>query len=98
MLSLILSFIVLLSVVQTPTTDCKTDWPNLNRYNEENKKTAPPAKNEQRVVFMGDSITDSWDNSVYGGFFPGKPYINRGISGQTTPQGRRQGFSERRVE
>jgi lysophospholipase L1-like esterase len=37
-------------------------------------------------VFMGDSITDSWDNPVYGGFFPGKPYINRGISGQTTPQ------------
>jgi len=35
---------------------------------------------------MGDSITDSWDDPKYGGFFPGKPYINRGISGQTTPQ------------
>jgi lysophospholipase L1-like esterase len=35
---------------------------------------------------MGDSITDSWDNPKYGGFFPGKPYIDRGISGQTTPQ------------
>jgi lysophospholipase L1-like esterase len=35
---------------------------------------------------MGDSITDSWDNPSNGGFFPGKPYINRGISGQTTPQ------------
>jgi lysophospholipase L1-like esterase len=62
------------------------DWPALARYREDNKKTAPPAKNEQRVVFMGDSITDSWDDPKYGGFFPGKPYINRGISGQTTPQ------------
>jgi len=62
------------------------DWPALARYREDNKKTAPPAKNEQRVVFMGDSITDSWDDPRYGGFFPGKPYIDRGISGQTTPQ------------
>ena len=62
------------------------DWPALARYREDNKKTAAPAKNEQRVVFMGDSITDSWDDPKYGGFFPGKPYIDRGISGQTTPQ------------
>ena len=62
------------------------DWPALARYREDNKKIAPPAKNEQRVVFMGDSITDSWDNPANGGFFPGKPYVNRGISGQTTPQ------------
>lgn len=68
------------------TGDCRNDWPNLARYGEANKKVAAPAKNEQRVVFMGDSITDSWDDPVYGGFFPGKPYINRGISGQTTPQ------------
>ena len=38
------------------------------------------------MVFMGDSITDYWDNPEYGGFFPGKPYLNRGISGQTTEQ------------
>jgi lysophospholipase L1-like esterase len=62
------------------------DWPALARYRDDNNKTAPPAKNEQRVVFMGDSITDSWDDPRYGGFFPGKPYVNRGISGQTTPQ------------
>lgn len=61
------------------------DWPALKRYREDNQKTALPAKNEQRVVFMGDSITDSWDNQPTG-FFPGKPYVNRGISGQTTPQ------------
>jgi lysophospholipase L1-like esterase len=62
------------------------DWPALARYREANTTIAVPAKNEDRVVFMGDSITDSWDDPKYGGFFPGKPYINRGISGQTTPQ------------
>ena len=62
------------------------DWPALARYREENAKLAPPAKGERRVVFMGDSITDSWDDPRFGGFFPGRPYVNRGISGQTTPQ------------
>ena len=62
------------------------DWPALARYRDDNTKVSPPAKNEQRVVFMGDSITDSWDTLPKAGFFPGKPYINRGISGQTTPQ------------
>lgn len=46
-------------------------------------KIVPPSKSESRVVFMGDSITDSWNLAQH---FPGKPYINRGISGQTTPQ------------
>jgi lysophospholipase L1-like esterase len=62
------------------------DWPALARYRDANTKTTAPAKTEDRVVFMGDSITDSWDDPKYGGFFPGKPYIDRGISGQTTPQ------------
>jgi len=62
------------------------DWPNLARYRDENAKVLDPAKNEQRVVFMGDSITDMWVQPRFGGFFPGKPYIGRGISGQTTPQ------------
>ena len=62
------------------------DWPQLARYHNENLKVTPPARNEARVVFMGDSITDSWDDPKYGGFFPGKPYVDRGISGQTTPQ------------
>lgn len=73
-------------VAQAQTPDCKNDWPNLARYGNDNKTVAPPAKTDQRVVFMGDSITDSWDSPAYGGFFPGKPYVNRGISGQTTPQ------------
>ena len=62
------------------------DWPAIARYHDDNTKVGLPAKDEQRVVFMGDSITDGWDAPNMGGFFPGKPYINRGISGQTTPQ------------
>jgi len=59
------------------------DWANLNRYREANRKVQSPSKNETRVVFMGDSITDSWNLAQY---FSGKPFVNRGISGQTTPQ------------
>ncbi len=82
-----IGFSLILSLSLLPQTpDCKTDWPNLARDQEENKKVPPANKNEQRVVFMGDSITDSWDDPAFGGFFSGKPYINRGISGQTTPQ------------
>jgi lysophospholipase L1-like esterase len=62
------------------------DWRNLARYHEANEKVVAPAKNEARVVFMGDSITDIWAQPQFGGFFPGKPYLDRGISGQTTPQ------------
>jgi lysophospholipase L1-like esterase len=63
------------------------DWPNLARYRAENEALAPPAAGVQRVVFFGDSITDAWGRSEKTGvFFPGKPYVNRGISGQTTPQ------------
>jgi acyl-CoA thioesterase I len=60
-----------------------TDFPWLARFRDANAKLGPPAPNENRVVFMGDSITEFWhiDES-----FPGKPYVNRGISGQTTPQ------------
>ncbi len=61
------------------------DWANLSRYREDNAKLSPPAPGEDRVVFMGDSITDAWGRT-HGKFFPGKPYVNRGISGQTTPQ------------
>lgn len=62
------------------------DWPALGRYREANRTLPPPAANQPRVVFMGDSITDSWQQPRFGGFFPGKPYVDRGISGQTTPQ------------
>ena len=61
------------------------DWANLSRYREENAALAAQPVPAGRVVFMGDSITDAWGRT-YGKFFPGKPYVNRGISGQTTPQ------------
>ena len=61
------------------------DWPNLTRYSADNAKLAPAASGEKRVVFMGDSITDAWGRRG-GKFWPDLPYVNRGISGQTTPQ------------
>jgi lysophospholipase L1-like esterase len=63
-----------------------SDWPELSRYREANRQVSAPAKDEPRVVFMGDSITDGWQQPRFGGFFPGKAYLDRGISGQTTPQ------------
>jgi lysophospholipase L1-like esterase len=57
------------------------DWAQLARYREANR-TATGAD----AVFMGDSITDAWPQPRFGAFFPGKKYIGRGISGQTTPQ------------
>ena len=62
-----------------------TDWPNLNRYRNANSKIGLPQKGEKRVVFMGNSITDFWIVSD-SAFFSGKSYLDRGISGQTTPQ------------
>jgi len=59
------------------------DWPNLTRYRQADLNLPADEPEDQRVVFMGDSITDSWNLSRY---FPGKAYINRGISAQTTPQ------------
>ena len=62
------------------------DWANLTRYREANRTQPAPAAGEARVVFMGDSITDAWPQPRFGAFFSGKPYVGRGISGQTTPQ------------
>jgi acyl-CoA thioesterase I len=62
------------------------DWAFLAKYHEADKALGAPAAGEARVVFMGDSITEGWGKPDRGEFFPGKPYVNRGISGQTTPQ------------
>ncbi len=59
------------------------DYGQLARYRDANAALKPPAPGENRVVFFGDSITDIWKLEDY---FPGKPYLNRGIGGQTTPQ------------
>jgi len=61
------------------------DWANLGKYRETNATLGPPAAGENRVVFYGNSITEGWAPR-FPEMFPGKPYIGRGISGQTTPQ------------
>jgi lysophospholipase L1-like esterase len=61
----------------------RDDFGELGRYRDANASLKPPAPAENRAVFFGDSITDLWHLDEY---FPGKPYINRGIGGQTTPQ------------
>ena len=63
----------------------RNDWAYLARYRDENARIGDPAPREDRVVFYGNSITDYWIN-VMPEFFTGKPYIDRGIGGQTTPQ------------
>ena len=62
------------------------DFGRLSRYAGANAALAPKRAGERRVVFFGDSITDNWSKAGYGGFFPGRPYVNRGIGGQTTAQ------------
>jgi len=59
------------------------DWNQLGRYHADNEALKAQGRTPGRVVFLGDSITDGWRLANY---FAGKPYVNRGISGQTTPQ------------
>ena len=61
------------------------DWASLARYEDDNARLGAPAPGEQRVIFMGDSITDSWINDDPD-FFKTNKYVDRGIGGQTTPQ------------
>jgi lysophospholipase L1-like esterase len=77
--SLLLIFLFVLEVFYAQ------DWGNLNRYKIENDNLGLPSLNESRIVFMGNSITEGW-GTIRPEFFEGKPYINRGISGQTTSQ------------
>ena len=62
-----------------------SDWAGLTRYGSENTELPRPASGEDRVVFLGDEVTEYWGRGQ-AKFFPGKPYLNRGIAGQTTPQ------------
>ena len=81
------------SIRHAPTAVCLTaregladqlqDWNQLGRYHQANEELKKQPAEPKRVVFMGDSITDFWRLDQY---FPGKPYVNRGIGGQTTPQ------------
>jgi lysophospholipase L1-like esterase len=60
-----------------------SDWAGLTRYGSEDAEIRPPGPGENRVVFLGDDITEGWREA---GFFPAKPYLNRGIAGQTSAQ------------
>jgi lysophospholipase L1-like esterase len=72
-----------LAMAARSLADQLLDWNQIGRYRVENQKLTQQPLESGRVVFMGDSITDFWKLSEH---FPGKPYVNRGISGQTTPQ------------
>jgi len=77
-------FILLLSLFMGQNAEAQ-DWANLNKYQNENATLQPLTPGQKRIVFMGDSITEFW-SVINPEFFAGKPYVNRGISGQTTPQ------------
>jgi lysophospholipase L1-like esterase len=77
-----LSFMLAFSILNPADAQ---DWANLMRYAAENKTLEPPQPGERRVIFMGNSITEGWVKQDPD-FFRGRPYIGRGISGQTTPQ------------
>ena len=78
----IILLILLISFCQNTKAQ---DWPDLNRFRKQNKSLGLPTEGEQRVVFMGNSITEGWPNTDPE-YFENPNYINRGISGQTTPQ------------
>lgn len=84
-LSLLTVFILLCCGASMTAQDLDLDWANLGRYRAANEALEAPGKKEDRVVFMGNSITEKWgfrDST----FWIGKPYVNRGISGQVTSQ------------
>jgi lysophospholipase L1-like esterase len=78
--SIICTSVILL--ISMNNVNAQKDWADLNRYGQANRDLPEPLKGENRVVFMGNSITDAWTAD----FFENRPYFNRGISGQTTPQ------------
>ncbi len=75
----------MLSLFGLLKTSNAQDWANLQKYQEANASLLSLSEEENRVVFIGNSITEGW-SSAHPDFFEGKPYVNRGISGQTTPQ------------
>lgn len=81
----IIGFILGVLLGGSPATLIAQDWADLDHFKTANKNLAPPVEGDDRIVFMGNSITIGWLQTVPE-FFEGKAYINRGISGQTTPQ------------
>lgn len=62
------------------------DWGGLLHYGSDNTELPPPAAGESRVIFLGDEITEDWGQGMSAPFFPGRPYLNRGVKGQTSSQ------------
>ncbi|MDR1584830.1 MAG: SGNH/GDSL hydrolase family protein [Prevotellaceae bacterium] len=79
------SALILLALFSSVLNLSAQDWANLQRFQKANAELPALAKGEKRVVFIGNSITAGWINA-HPDFFSGNPYVNRGISGQTTPQ------------
>lgn len=82
--ALLLASVAAQSGAQSPNR-LTSDWAYLERYRADNASLGAPRAGENRVVFMGNSITEGWAKH-FPVMFPGKPYVGRGISGQTTPQ------------
>lgn len=78
-------FYILFAILIMTEQSNAQDWAKLNQFKAKNASLGIPKSNEHRIVFMGNSITEGW-SKFRPEFFDGKPYINRGISGQTTPQ------------
>ena len=85
MFSAVITLVALARVSAQSADRLRTDWAYLERYRAANAALEPPAVGENRVVFMGNSITEGWAKH-FSAMFPNKSYVGRGISGQTTPQ------------
>ncbi|MBW8327295.1 MAG: hypothetical protein K0M50_21200, partial [Prolixibacteraceae bacterium] len=72
----------LLAIIFLAGSVSAQDWPNTARFKADNEKIGLPQNGEKRIVFMGNSITEGWIR-LCPDFFANKPYVNRGISGQT---------------
>jgi len=81
----ILAAAILFCISAAAQRNLLMDWAGLTRYGSEDSELRAPAAGENRVVFLGDEITENWGKGE-AKFFPGKPYLNRGIARQTTPQ------------
>ena len=84
-MSTLLKPFLLLTVIFMMNSLNAQDWPNFKEFQDANARLPQVKQNEKRVVFMGNSITIGW-LQTHPDFFKNKPYVNRGISGQTTPQ------------
>ncbi|WP_335964502.1 SGNH/GDSL hydrolase family protein [Galbibacter sp. PAP.153] len=77
--------IIMLTFLKSFAQQTAVEFANFKKYKTENEALSAPVANENRVVFMGNSITEGWKNT-HPDFFEENPYIDRGISGQTTSQ------------